>query len=193
MHAVRAKLWTGPRHENGTLKADSYSKNKKRNLDCGAGIGRVSKNYILKVFQKADLVEQNPNFLQAAEASYLKEEVAAGCVGVFYPVGLQDFYPTPGRYDMIWSQWVLGHLTDDDLIAFFVRCKAALKPNGFLGVKENVCARNTVELDDDDSSVTRPAVLLESIFERAGLTVMKKEVQKGFPKGLFPVNMYILR
>ncbi|TPX78727.1 hypothetical protein CcCBS67573_g00007 [Chytriomyces confervae] len=161
--------------------------------DCGAGIGRVSKNFILKVFKKSDLVEQNPKFLAEAQSEYMKEEVASGRVGEFFPLGLQEFNPTPGRYDMIWSQWVLGHLTDDDLVAFFVRCKAALRPNGMLGVKENVCARNIVELDDDDSSVTRPASLLESIFERAGLRILKKEIQQGFPKGLYPVHMYLLQ
>src|SRR5690348_8464954 len=29
--------------------------------------------------------------------------------------------PLAGRYDCIWAQWVLGHLTDDDLVAFFIR------------------------------------------------------------------------
>jgi protein N-terminal methyltransferase len=45
--------------------------------------------------------------------------------------------PTPGRYDVIWVQWVLGHLPDDDFVAFFKRCKLGLAPNGFICVKEN--------------------------------------------------------
>ncbi|ORY26446.1 DUF858-domain-containing protein [Rhizoclosmatium globosum] len=142
--------------------------------DCGAGIGRVSKNFLLNVFKKVDLVEQNPKFLEQAKVDYMKEEVAAGKVGDFFPLGLQDFNPEVGRYDMIWSQWVLGHLTD-----------GALKPNGVIGVKENVCPRGVVELDEQDSSVTRPAKALEAILKRA--------VQTGFPRGLYPVNMYILQ
>ncbi|KAI9337259.1 alpha-N-methyltransferase NTM1 [Obelidium mucronatum] len=161
--------------------------------DCGAGIGRVSKHFLLNVFKKVDLVEQNPLFLKEAEESYLKDEVLSGRVGQFFPVGLQDFVAVDQRYDLIWSQWVLGHLTDDDLVAFFIRCKSSLKPNGIIGVKENICARGVVELDDQDSSVTRPAKVLEACFERAGLTILKKSVQTGFPKGLYPVNMYILQ
>ncbi len=38
---------------------------------------------------------------------------------------------------MIWVQWVLGHLPDDDFVAFFKRCKLGLAPNGFICVKEN--------------------------------------------------------
>ena len=26
----------------------------------------------------------------------------------------QDFTPEEGRYDLIWCQWVLGHLTDGE-------------------------------------------------------------------------------
>ncbi|ORY29433.1 alpha N-terminal protein methyltransferase 1-like protein [Rhizoclosmatium globosum] len=161
--------------------------------DCGAGIGRVSKNFLLNVFKKVDLVEQNPKFLEQAKVDYMKEEVTAGKVGDFFPLGLQDFNPEVGRYDMIWSQWVLGHLTDDDLLAFFLRCKAALKPNGVIGVKENVCPRGVVELDEQDSSVTRPAKALEAVFEKAGLKILKRAVQTGFPRGLYPVNMYLLQ
>ncbi|KAJ3071595.1 hypothetical protein HDU98_005097 [Podochytrium sp. JEL0797] len=160
--------------------------------DCGAGIGRVSKNFLLKVFKKVDLVEQNPKFLDEAKTEYLKDEVAAERVGAFFPLGLQDFNPEQGKYDLIWSQWVLGHLTEDDLLAFFLRCKAALRPHGIIGVKENVCPRGGIELDDEDSSVTRPASVLEAVFAKAGLEIVKREVQKGFPRGLYPVNMYIL-
>lgn len=35
-------------------------------IDCGAGIGRVSKQLLLPIFTKVDLVEQNKIFLDAA-------------------------------------------------------------------------------------------------------------------------------
>ena len=38
-----------------------------RALDCGAGIGRVSKTFLLKKFKTVDLVEQNPTYLKVAE------------------------------------------------------------------------------------------------------------------------------
>lgn len=35
--------------------------------DCGAGIGRVTKNLLLPLFDTVDMVEQNPAFLQKAK------------------------------------------------------------------------------------------------------------------------------
>ena len=67
--------------------------------------------------------------------------------------GLQDFIPESSKYDLIWCQWVLGHLTDDDLVSFFKRCKSALKPNGLICFKENVSTSS--EFDAKDSSYTR--------------------------------------
>lgn len=81
--------------------------------DCGAGIGRVTKNFLLRVpFEKVDLVEQAPNFVEQAKSTYLKDEIAAGRVGNIICQGLQDFVPPENKYDLIWCQWVLGHLTD---------------------------------------------------------------------------------
>ena len=35
--------------------------------DCGAGIGRVTKNLLLPLFDTVDMVEQNPDFLEKAK------------------------------------------------------------------------------------------------------------------------------
>ena len=61
-------------------------------------------------------------------------------MGEFYNVGLQDWQPRSGHYDCIWVQWVLPHLTDDDLVKFFVRCKEGLTETGIIVVKESVTA-----------------------------------------------------
>ena len=45
--------------EHSTLLTLSYT-------DCGAGIGRVSKELLLPIFTKVDLVEQNKTFLDNA-------------------------------------------------------------------------------------------------------------------------------
>jgi protein N-terminal methyltransferase len=46
-----------------------------RAADCGAGIGRVSKNFLLKRFESVELVEQSPRLLRAAP-EYLGEDAA---------------------------------------------------------------------------------------------------------------------
>ncbi|KAI7869017.1 alpha-N-methyltransferase NTM1 [Spinellus fusiger] len=161
--------------------------------DCGAGIGRVTKNFLLKVpFQKVDLVEQEAGFVQQAKDDYLKQEIDEGRVGYLYAMGLQDFVPEKNKYDLIWCQWVLGHLNDEDLVAFFKRCIEGLKPNGLIAVKENSASKEYM-IDEEDSSVTRPNHALKKIFEKAGLVVVKEDTQKGMPAGLFVVRMYMLK
>lgn len=161
--------------------------------DCGAGIGRVTKNFLLKVpFKKVDLVEQAPSFCEQAKNEYLAREIQEKRVGQVICQGLQDFTPEEGKYDLIWCQWVLGHLTDDHFVAFFKRCIKGLKPNGLIGVKENNASREAL-IDDEDSSVTRPNQELKRLFEKAGLTLIKEDIQRGLPQGLFAVRMYMLK
>nr|CAD7445249.1 unnamed protein product [Timema bartmani] len=151
-------------------------------LDCGAGIGRVSKNLLIQNFEKVDLVEQNLVFLEHAK-NYI-----GPChkVGEFYNFGLQDFIPETAKYDVIWSQWVLGHLTDEHFI------QNGLKPSGVIVVKENLSSED-VEIDPVDSSVTRPHALLRHLFQQAGLNCFKEVKQSSLPSGLYEVRMFALR
>ncbi|XP_043275524.1 N-terminal Xaa-Pro-Lys N-methyltransferase 1 [Venturia canescens] len=159
-------------------------------LDCGSGIGRITKNLLTKHFKKVDLVEQSSKFLEAAKVSLAS---CSSRIGEFYPQGLQDFSPAPEKYDVIWCQWVLGHLKDADLIQFFKKCIPALRNKGVLVVKENVTSSDKLEIDTQDSSVTRPLTELKKCFEKAGLICLSEQVQHRLPKGLFPVYMFALR
>lgn len=55
-----------------------------------------------------------PFFISTPKA---KKDITDQKLENFFCVGLQDWQPEPGRYDMIWCQWVLSHLTDDDLVS----------------------------------------------------------------------------
>eukprot|EP01132_Coremiostelium_polycephalum_P007553 gene7553-9287_t len=161
-----------------------------RALDCGAGIGRVTKTFLIPMgFQSVDLVEQNLKFLDEAKNSMLKDE---NKVENYYGVGLQDFKFEQGRlYDCIWIQWVIGHLHDNDLIEFLNRCMDALAPNGIICIKDNT-ARKTFVMDKQDNSVTRTESHFKYLFEQSGCHLIKTLVQPGFPKDLFPVILYAL-
>jgi protein N-terminal methyltransferase len=65
--------------------------------DCGAGIGRVSKDLLLKYCEKVDIVEQCAKYTAAA-GRYVGEEH----VREIFTQGLQDFDPAPQTYDIIW-------------------------------------------------------------------------------------------
>lgn len=54
-------------------------------LDCGAGIGRITKCLLTKHFDKVDLVEQSEKFLCAAQVEYLKD--CSSHIGQYYRIG----------------------------------------------------------------------------------------------------------
>jgi protein N-terminal methyltransferase len=128
--------------------------------------------------------------------------------------------PTPNeledinsKFDVIWCQWSLGHLSNPDLVLFLARAKQALRdPESVIVVKENVCVEiegstdGGVVFDDQDSSLTRYVMgaisdrvgidTLESsdrtfkeLFTEAGLSLYLEKTQEGFPEGLFEVKM----
>jgi protein N-terminal methyltransferase len=124
-----------------------------------------------------------------------------GTLGTIYNVGLESFNPRESTYWLIWNQWCLGHLTDAELIAYLKRCgeglvrssRAVIHKGGVIVVKENLATEGDDVYDDLDSSVTRTDESFRTIFEEAGLKIIRTEIQKGFPKGIYPVRIYALR
>ncbi|CAH6789386.1 N-terminal Xaa-Pro-Lys N-methyltransferase 2 [Phodopus roborovskii] len=157
-------------------------------LDCGSGIGRVSKHVLLPVFSSVELVDMMESFLLEAQ-SYL--QVKEDKVESYHCYNLQEFTPPFGRYDVIWIQWVSGYLTDKDLLAFLSRCRDGLKENGVIILKDNV-AREGCIFDLSDSSVTRDMDILQSLIRKSGLVVLGQEKQDGFPEQCVPVWMFAL-
>lgn len=74
-------------------------------LDCGAGIGRITKRLLLPLFDTVDMVDVTREFLDEAKR-YLGADGKR--VGNYFCQGLQEFVPETGRYDVIWIQWVIG-------------------------------------------------------------------------------------
>ena len=130
-------------------------------LDCGAGIGRITKNVLKPVFENVDLVE--PSIVQLDEARNYCPEARN-----YYHKGIQEFN-YENRYDCVWIQWVLCYLTDNDIAEFLVKTKNngltsdAEGKTGLIFVKENVHA-GTFLLDKSDNSVMRTNDQFMAIF-----------------------------
>ncbi|KAL9003134.1 MAG: hypothetical protein Q9188_003976 [Gyalolechia gomerana] len=162
-----------------------------RGVDCGAGIGRVTAGVLSKVCGVLDIVEPVEKFAKEVRSANLLGE---GKIDELYVVSLQDWVPRE-KYDLIWNQWCLGHLTDEELVQYLGRCKEAVKGGGWIVVKENMSTDPEGKdiFDEVDSSVTRTEEKYRGLFEGAGLRIVKTEVQSGFPKKLFPVRFYALQ
>ncbi|KAI5117656.1 hypothetical protein M0805_008886 [Coniferiporia weirii] len=130
----------------------------------------------------------------------------SGSNGTF--LGRLGYAPPEGKpdgnsgFDVAWCQWCLGHLSDEDLVAFLKRTKESLRSiskgtgdmEGLIIVKENTCSelqpgQARTEFDKDDSSLTRSDQAWKDVFLAAGLKLIREEVQLGFPEGLYPVKM----
>jgi protein N-terminal methyltransferase len=159
--------------------------------ECGAGIGRVSKGLLLPLgVSQCDLIESCEKLLMEAPV-FIGEENANICR--FYCQGLQEWVPKEGTaYSIIWIQWVLCYLVDDDIVAFLRRCGKALAQDGVIILKENACVGESFVLDKDDASVTRSLPYWLNLIHDAGLRVVKQDMQSNFPDELFPVPMFAL-
>ncbi|XP_043914712.1 N-terminal Xaa-Pro-Lys N-methyltransferase 1 isoform X2 [Protopterus annectens] len=160
-----------------------------RALDCGAGIGRITKRLLLPLFKTVDMVDVTECFLEKAQ-SFLGEERRR--VENYFCCGLQDFNPEPNHYDVVWIQWVIGHLTDEHLAEFLKRCQKGLRPNGIIVIKDNVAYEGVI-LDDVDSSVCRELSVLHDVIEKAGLKIIMEEKQENFPDEIYHVYTVAMR
>ncbi|KAM0260289.1 hypothetical protein ACHAQJ_002854 [Trichoderma viride] len=159
-------------------------------LEGGAGIGRVTEGLLLPLAEEVDVIEPVAKFTAGLQG---KEGVRN-----VYSMGLQDWAPVDGlKYDLIWTQWCVGHLTDAQLVEYLKRCQDALNPGALIVLKENLSTTGSDVFDELDSSVTRQDDKFKQIFEDAGLQLVKTELQRGFPETpqmtLLPVRMYALK
>lgn len=137
-----------------------------RALEAGAGVGRVSTDVLLYYSNHVELVEPTKKFTDVArERLSVHDKVKEGSTWVVKEIGLQSWQPE-GVYDLIWSQWCIPHLSDEELVTYLNKAKKALRryesndkyfgQDGLVVVKENICSDSDYTLfDDEDSSITR--------------------------------------
>ncbi|KAI0435741.1 alpha-N-methyltransferase NTM1 [Xylaria telfairii] len=160
-------------------------------LEGGAGVGRVTEGLLLQVGTVVDIIEPVQRFTAQLEGKK--------GIRTIFNVGLESWEPTPGvQYDLVWTQWCAGHLTNEQLVQYLKKCKATLnKDGGLIVLKENISHTGVDIFDPVDSSVTREDSRFREIFKAAGLRIVKVEVMKGLSanllRQLFPIQTYALR
>lgn len=174
-------------------------------LDVGAGIGRVTRDLLLPRYNVVDMLEQNEAYL-AESFHYIAmtsdRHPGKGVVHRRIPCGMHQFAPDEpvtgqsyrNRYNLIWVQWCIIYLTDDDLVKFIHVCFDCLVDGGVLCVKDNIAPRgpNGFVLDKSDSSVMRSDRYMKNLFARAGARVLTEQLQPHFPQNTYPVKTWAL-
>lgn len=168
----------------------------KLTIDMGAGIGRITRDFLWKISDRCDLLEPVKPFV-AQMSNELSQVAARGKLGDIYDIGMQEWTASPekmGQYWLVWCQWCVGQLPDAELVEFWKRCREALMENGVgtMIVKENIAPNDDI-FDETDSSVTRTDAKFRQLFIEAGFKLIASDVQKGLPKELYPVRMYCLK
>jgi protein N-terminal methyltransferase len=146
---------------------------------------------LIKLFDKVDLLEPTTNLIKQAkdalEPNY-KEKI-----GHYYQTSMIEFI-FEEKYDLIWFQWVVGHLTDRDFIDLMKKCALSLTDIGVIVLKENFASAGySFYLDKEDHTVMRSKDYFLQLFDKAGLEVITIEKFENFPKDLLSVYKICLR
>lgn|SRR3990167_3119975 len=162
--------------------------NSQSHTECGAGIGRISNALLTKVYARTDILEPASNLMGKA-----RENLAGNPnMGSYYQQGMQEF-SFERKYDTIWIQWVIGHLTDNDFIAFLTKCRENLNPNGVIVIKDNACDKYGFWLDKADYSVARSVKYYHALFQHAGFEEIVTEKFSEFPPTMLPIFKFVIR
>jgi protein N-terminal methyltransferase len=160
-------------------------------------------------FAIVDVLEPLPHFIAEAKRRLSSKSHK----GDFFEMGLQvnrsirlisaavspsaqDFRPPLCTYDVVWIQWAIGHVTDDDMVLLLARLKACLKPKGVIVLKENVLTGSggsSTLIDLEGCSMRRSNSHFKSLFVRGGCVVVREEMQKQLPSDLCRVKMWALQ
>ena len=150
-------------------------------LDVGAGVGRVTRGVLLPAVSHVTLVDQSAKWLRAAK-TYLAED-ASRCT--FVQSKLEDYHPhlsDKDKFDIIWIQWTLQYLIDQDVVELLKRLSLCLLNEGVLVLKENrpvyshsECFQMDTPSKEGRFDITRPEKHLAVLIELSGLAVMYTE------------------
>jgi protein N-terminal methyltransferase len=158
-------------------------------IDCGAGIGRVTKSILVNYFKKIDIMEQDEKFVQTCRESFKDDPL----IGNIYQNSLQDF-KFEKTYEVIWIQWCLENLEDDDIILFMEKCKNALEKTGKVIIKENITEQeNNNKFSDEDYSKMRTMKSFRRIFKKSGFKIYKQFIHPNWPDDLVSVGVFVLK
>ena len=152
-------------------------------IDAGAGVGRITKYVLLKRFDSVLLIEADPGWSKQSR-KYLGRKRSEKCT--FECKRLEKLSTTyvETQADLVWIQWTLQYLTDQDAVQILKNLAARLVQNtGVLVVKENRpyggARHDRFQMDTPEYSgrydITRTDNHHRLLFQRAGLWVDRAE------------------
>ncbi len=164
-------------------------------LDCGAGIGRVTEYVLCNYFKEIDLVEKDKKFIDKCKVKF----TGNNRVKNIYMSPLESF-KFEKKYDLIWVQWCLENLEDEDLEPFLNKCYTNLNDDGLIIVKENLDTFDEEEkkenkefrYSDLDYSKQRPDAFYINLFIKNKFKIKLHFLNPNWPEEMMPLCVYVL-
>ncbi|CAF0759790.1 unnamed protein product [Didymodactylos carnosus] len=159
-------------------------------VQLGCGIGRVTKHLLVKYFNRIDINDLLPEYIEQTKLNLGEDLVDK--VDKTYCCSIADLIVDKSRYDVIWTQWVLGYLDADSAVQLLKRLKLSLKKHGLIILKDN-CS-DQPEFDPDDQYYVRSPLQFYDVAHRSGLTVVKDQRSrlKQVVRELLPIRIFVL-
>lgn len=138
-------------------------------LDVGAGIGRITFNFLYDICDNIDLLDFNKDFLEVAKKTEESNELKK--IRNYYDLKIQNF-KFENKYNLIYIQWVLEYIDDVELEKFLIDARNNLEDNGLIIIKENINIDNTEEIIfEEEGSIVRPYKQFEKIFNELNFQI----------------------
>ena len=166
-------------------------------LDCACGIGRVTQFVLCNFFNEIDLFEKDEKFVNKTKEifKYNKKVKNIFCCGI-------ENFEFKRKYDLIWIQWTLENLEDNDLIPFLNKCKNNLNDNGIIVIKENYYYEDNnnnnehnkkFEYSKEDFSKQRLDIFYINLFINNGFKIIHHFINPNWPEKIMPLIVYVLQ
>lgn len=165
-------------------------------LEIGAGVGRVTKSVLIKYFDEITILEQNEKFLKKAKEDMKEYEEKKKLR--YINQAMQDLIKDSSvlnneKYSLIWIQWCVENIDDEDLVGLLTKLKGHLIEKGVVVVKENIIKENEeVQINDIDYSRVRTDSLFKDLFKKSGYRIFKSMLHPNWPKDMMGVGIYFL-
>ena len=169
-------------------------------LDLAAGIGRVTEFFLCNFFKEIDLVEKDKKFIDKCKVKFSSNEK----IKKIYMESLENF-KFEKKYDLIWIQWCLENLEDEDLEPFLKKCYDNLNEDGIIIVKENlynVEGEGEEEEEEEDNyqfkysdldySKQRPDAFYINLFVKNKFKIKLHFLNPNWPEDMMPLCVYVL-
>lgn len=183
-------------------------------LDCAAGIGRVTEYVLSNFFKEIDLFEKDKAFLEKCKKKFIGNDKIKN----IYESSLENFQ-FKRKYNLIWIQWCLENLEDDDLRPFLKKCFENLNDDGIIIIKENLYnideneedeidekkedEKKEIKKEDDknnyeykyseaDYSKQRPDVFYINLFLECNFKIKLHFLNPNWPESMMPLCVYVL-